>query len=398
MASFSYKASTMDGQIVEGVIEANDESNAIEKLKDTGMIPLKIDVPKTRRKLGELFKPSPKKGLLTFTTELAVMLNAGLPLDRSLSLLSEISESKGMKQVIVDILKDIRGGSSFSDALAKHKTIFPRLYVNMIKAGEAGGVIESILEKLAEFLETSNELKDHVLSAIIYPVILLLSGAGTIIFLLTYVLPQFSVLFQDQKQALPLPTAVLLFISKLLTSYWWVLILVVVGLWLTFKLYIATPAGRYQWDSFKLAFTFDILRKVEIARFCRTLGTLLKSGVTFIHALRNVKDIVENSVIATAIDRVAKGAKEGEGIAQPIAATGVFPPLAVSMIKIGEESGQLDNMLLKVADTYERNLKVALKKFIGLIEPVLILTMGLVIGLIVMAILLAVFSIYDLPF
>lgn len=398
MPIFSYKASTLEGQIIEGVIEAATEKSAIEKLKDTGVIPLRITVPKADKKVGGFFKPSPKKGLLTFTTELSVMLNAGLPLDRSLSILSEISESKGMKEIIQEVVRDIHGGSSFSDALARHPAVFPKLYVNMVRAGEAGGVLESIMGKLTEFLESSSELKDHVSSAMVYPIILSVTGTGSIIVLLTYVLPKFSVIFEDLGKALPAPTRILLAISHALGSYWWLIILVCAGLWMLFKSYVKTKEGRYKWDSIKLHYSFDLIRKLEISRFCRTLGTLLKSGVPILQALNNVKDIVDNNVIAAAVDRVSKGTKEGEGISRPIIETKMFPPLAVSMIKIGEETGQLDIMLIKVAETYERILKMAIKKFIGLIEPVMILIMGLIIGLIVLAILMAVFSVNDLPF
>ena len=398
MPVFSYRASTVDGQIIEGVIEAATEKSAIEKLKDTGVIPLRVTVPKAEKKFSGFFKPSPKKGLLTFTTELSVMLNAGLPLDRSLSILSDISESKGMKEIIQEVVRDIHGGNSFSDAIARHPAVFSKLYVNMVRAGEAGGVLESIMEKLTEFLESSSELRDHVSSAMVYPIILSVTGTGSIIVLLTYVLPKFSVIFEDLGKALPAPTRILLAISHALGSYWWLFILIGAGLWILFKNYVKTREGRYKWDNIKLRHSFDLIRKLEISRFCRTLGTLLKSGVPILQALNNVKDIVDNSVIAAAVDRVSKGTKEGEGISRPIIETKMFPALAVSMIKIGEETGQLDIMLIKVAETYERILKMAIKKFIGLIEPVMILVMGLIIGLIVLAILMAVFSVNDLPF
>jgi general secretion pathway protein F len=398
MPEFAYKASTMDGKIVEGIIEAVDERNVLEKLKDTGLIPLKINLPKGKKNLDQLFKPSAKKGLLTFTTELSIMLNAGLTLDKSLVLLSNISESKGMKDIILSLIKNIRGGNSLSDALKKHSDVFPRLYINMVKAGEAGGVLENVLSKLTEFLESSSELKENIYSAMFYPVILFVTGSASIVVLLTYVLPKFSSIFEDLGQSLPTPTLILLTISNLLSSYWWVAVLTLVFAWFTFKSYLKTSEGRYNWDSIKLKYSFNVLRNLEVARFCRTLGTLLKSGVPILQALNNVKDIVENAVMASAIDRVAKGTKEGEGISQPIANTKVFPPLALSMIKLGEETGQLDEMLLRIADTYEKSLKIALKRFIGLIEPVMILFMGLIVGLIVISILMAVFSINDLPF
>lgn len=397
MPVFSYRATTLEGSILEGVIEATDEKTAIDKLKNTGYIPLKVTAPKegVRKKIS--FK-SPRSDLLTFTTELSALLGAGLPLDRSLNILSTISESKEMKNVVQSILKSIREGSSFSDALQKHPRIFPKLYVNMVRAGEAGGVLDVVLEKLNEFLESTKELKDHIYSVMIYPTILMVTGGISIIVLLTYVLPKFSVMFDELGGSLPLPTQILLSISNTIKSYWWILFGVLFTLWVLFKRYIKTERGRYKWDSFKLKILGDVIRKLETARFCRTLGTLLKSGVPLLQALNNTRDVLNNQVIASAIDRVSTGAKEGKGIAVPLSDTKVFPPLALSMIKVGEETGQLDTMLIKVATTYEKSLNVAIKRFVNLLEPVMILSMGLIIGFIVVSMLIAIFSITELPF
>ena len=397
MAIFSYRATTIQGSVVEGVIEATDEKSAIERLKNTGYIPLKVASPKEGIKK-RLTLRSSKGTILTFTTELSALLSAGLPLDRSLNILSEISESGEMKDIIQSVLKSIREGSSFSDALQKHPKIFPKLYINMIRAGEAGGVLDVVLDKLNEFLESSKALREHISSVMIYPAILMVTSGVSIIILLTYVLPKFSVIFEELGGALPLPTQILLAVSNTLQSYWWIALLLALLCWAVFKNYVRSDAGRYQWDSFKLKIMKDIVQKLETARFCRTLGTLLKSGVPLLQALNNAKDIVSNRVIASAIDAVSSGAKEGKGIAAPLAATKVFPQLALSMIKVGEETGQLDTMLIKVASTYEKSLNVAIKRFVTLLEPMMILTMGLIIGFIVVAMLMAIFSISDLPF
>jgi len=397
MPVFAYRATTIEGTIVEGVIEAVDEGSAIERLKNTGHIPLKIATPKEGIKK-KLFLKSPKSDLLTFTTELSALLTAGLPLDRSLNILSDISESREMKNVVQSILKSIREGSSFSDALQRHPRVFPRLYVNMIRAGEAGGVLDVVLEKLNEFLESSKALKDYVVSVMIYPAILVLTSGVSIIVLLTFVLPKFSVIFDELGGALPLPTQMLLTFSNALKSYWWIFLSAAIVGWIIFKNYTKSDAGRYRWDAVKLKLIGDVIRKLETARFCRTLGTLLKSGVPLLQALNNAKDVINNQVIASAIDNVSAGAKEGKGIAVPLSDTSVFPQLALSMIKVGEETGQLDTMLLKVADAYETSLNVAIKRFMSLLEPVLILTMGLIIAFIIISILMAIFSIIELPF
>jgi general secretion pathway protein F len=232
----------------------------------------------------------------------------------------------------------------------------------------------------------------------IYPAILMVTSGLSIIVLLTFVLPKFSVIFDELGGALPLPTQILLTFSNSLKSYWWIFLASAILGWIVFKNYTKTDTGRYKWDAFKLRLAGDVIRKLETARFCRTLGTLLKSGVPLLQSLNNAKDVINNQVISFAIDKVSAGAKEGKGIAGPLSDTRVFPPLALSMIKVGEETGQLDTMLLKVANTYEKSLNVAIKRFTSLLEPVMILTMGLIIAFIIISILMAIFSIIELPF
>jgi len=387
----------MEGAIVEGVIEAADQRAAIERLKNSGVIPLVVAAPREGAKRRFALRSS-RGDLLTFTSELSALLGAGLPLDRSLNILSEITEGREMKEIIQSVMKSIREGSSFSDALQRHSRVFPRIYVNMIRAGEAGGVLDVVLERLNEFLESSKELKDHVVSAMIYPAILIATGGLSIIVLLTYVLPKFSVIFAELGTSLPLPTQIVLTFSNTLKSYWWVVLSAIIGGWVIFKNYIKSAPNRYRWDSIKLKVFGDIIRKLETARFCRTLGTLLKSGVPLLQALNNARDVIGNQAIASCIDAVSKGVKEGKGIAAPLSDANVFPPLALSMIKVGEETGQLDEMLMKIASTYEKSLNTSIKRFVSLLEPAMILGMGLVIGFIVVSMLMAIFSITELPF
>lgn len=397
MPLFSYRATTMEGAIIEGAVEANDETSAVERIKNSGLIPLKVSLQD--KGLKKRFSLRSSKGdLVTFTTELSALLGAGLPLDRGLNILSEISESGEMKDTIQSILRSIREGSSFSEALQRHPKIFPRIYINMIRAGEAGGVLDVVLDKLNEFLESMRELREHIFSAMIYPTILVLTGGASIAVLLTFVLPRFTVIFSELGRSLPLPTQMLLTVSDAIRSYWWVFFLSLLGLWFGFKGYIRSEAGRYRWDSLKMRLIGEIVSKIETARFCRTLGTLLQSGVPLLQALNNAKEVVSNQVIASKIDVIAKGAKEGRGIANPLSEVKIFPPLALSMIKVGEETGQLETMLLKVAQTYERSLRVAIKRFVSFLEPALILGMGIIIGFIVISILMAIFSIVELPF
>lgn len=397
MPVYSYTAATLEGTTVEGVVEASDERGAVEKIRNTGVIPIKISVP--GRGLGKTFTFRSSRGdLLTFTTELSALLSAGLPIDRSLNILAEISEGSHMKEVIHSVLTGIRGGSSFSEALQKHPGIFSRLYISMIRAGETGGVLDIVLDKLTEFLETAKELRDSVVSAMVYPLILTLTGGISIVILLTFVIPRFSSIFSEIGGNLPLSTQIILTISQALRSYWWIVFPMIIAAFALVKFYAGTEKGAYKWDELKLKLLGDVIRKLETARFCRTLGTLLRSGVPFLQALTNAKDVIGNRIIAGSVGAVIKNVREGKGIAGPLIEADAFPQLALSMIKVGEETGQLDTMLLKVAATYEKGLRDAVKRFMSLLEPAIILAMGIIIAFIVVSMLMAVFSILELPF
>jgi general secretion pathway protein F len=410
--------------IHEGTIEAEDQKAAAEKLKDNGFIPITLKAQKEGLgSRGTLSFRSKKIDLITFTSELSALLNAGLPLDRGLQIISDISESGSTRQIVQAILKSIREGSSFSDALKKHPRVFPKLYVNMVRAGESGGILQNVLERLGEFMESSKELRDHVTSAMIYPAILMVTGIISIILLFTFVLPRFSGIFTELGGSLPLPTQILLTVTEAIRSIFWFLLAAIIAGVVVVRKYIRSEAGRYQWDRLKLKLLGDVLVKLETARFCRTLGTLITSGVPLLESLKNARDVMNNQVMAMAIDTVMKDAKEGKGIAQPLTkarmsprierrrkyrkefviaeppAGGVslFPALALSMIKVGEETGQLNTMLIKVAVIYEKSLREAVKRFVSFLEPAMILFMGLIIGFIVISMLMAIFSITDIP-
>lgn len=397
MAMYSYTATTFEGNIVEGVVEAPDERSAVEKIRNSGIIPVRISVPATSAKKKFSLRSS-RGDLLTFTTELSALLSAGLPIDRSLNILSGISEGERMKEVINSVLTGIRGGSSFSESLQKHPDIFPKLYISMVRAGETGGVLDIVLDKLNEFLETAKELRDSVVSAMVYPLILTLTGGISIVILLTFVIPRFSAIFDEIGGVLPFSTRFILGISVTLRSYWWMFFPAIIAVVLFFRAYGRTERGANTLDELKLKLLGDVVTKLETARFCRTLGTLLRSGVPLLQALSNAKEVIGNRIIAGNIDAITKNVREGKGIAAPLMDAGIFPRLALSMIKVGEETGQLDTMLLKVAATYEKGLRDAVKRFMSLLEPAIILAMGIIIAFIVVSMLMAVFSILELPF
>ncbi len=415
MPQFHYQAATPQGKLIEGVMEAGEERVVVSRLQDQGYVPLRITVPgqtpaKTgtaRRQLTLSALPVlPRRGrvkqrdLQILTRELATLISAGLPLDRALSVVSNLADKAELKQAVGQILRSVQQGKSLTEALAEFPKIFPPLYVNMVKAGEIGGFLDTALQRLAEYLERAQEVQDEIKSALAYPVILVLVGGLSIVFMFTFVLPKFTALFKDMGDALPASTRMLLAISTGLRSYWWVLALVTVGSWLGFRQYVATPQGRFTWDRWRLrvAVFGDLVRKREVAHFARTLGTLVKSGVPLLQALEVVEEVAGNQVIRQALKEVRVGVREGQGIGGPLSRSGVFPTLALQMVSVGEETGRLDDMLMRVSEYYEKETHNQLRQLVSLLEPALIVVMGLVIGFIVVAMLLGIFSMNDLPF
>ena len=405
MPSYSYKASTFEGKIVEGTMEASDGGTVSLKLQEMGLLPVhigsqtrqtllrrEIDWPWKRKKIR-------RKDLLIFTQELHTLVHAGFPLDRSLAVLGQLAESPAMAEVIQDVLKEVKGGKSFSEALAKYPAVFPKVYVSMVKAGEAGGVLEEILTRLASFLVTSEDLRSYIIGAMIYPALLSVVGVVSVTILTLFVVPRFTAIFQDMGVPLPLPLAFLKAVSTFLTYYWWVALGAMALSALYFKRFRDSSDGRLKWDRWMLRVPLAgaVLRKIEVARFSRSLGTLLHGGVPLLQSMTIVRDIIGNQNIAIAIEPIRNGIKKGEGITQPMKQSGVFPPLAMHLIEVGEESGKLDSMLIQVADVYDVEVRNSIKGLIAFFEPALILVMGVIIGTIVVSMLMAIFSINDIP-
>jgi len=410
MPQFHYQATTPQGKVIEGVMEAGEERAVAAHLHDQGYLLLRIALPgqaKTGGGVRAFSLPAlPGRGtvrqrdLLVLTQELATLITAGLPLDRALSVLTGLTTKEELKKTVGQILRSVQQGKSLAEALAAYPKIFPPLYVNMVKAGELGGFLDTTLQRLAEYLEKAQQVQDEIKSALSYPILLSLVGGASVIILLTYVLPKFAVIFGDLGQALPTSTRILLGISAGLRYYWWVLLLLGVGGWLGWRQYLATPHGRFAWDRWRLRVWLfgQLLTKREVGRFARTLGTLLKSGVPLLQALEVVQDVVENQMINRALKEVRAGVREGQGIAGPLGRSGVFPTLALQMVSVGEETGRLDEMLMRVAEYYERDTYTQIKRLTSLLEPVLILVMGLTVGFVVISMLSAVFSINDISF
>jgi len=403
---FAYKATDSTGKIVEGLMEAPEKQGVISKLQSLGYIPIKIDHPGRARSfslnidLFAFFKRVSSRDIMTFTQQLSTLLSAGLPLDKSLSIVAELTDKGELKKVVTDVLNGIQGGMSFADALGKHPRVFSKLYVNMIRAGEAGGVLELILERLVDFLESSQELKEYITSSMIYPMLLTGVCGLTIVLLLTFIIPKFSAMFEDVGKGVPASAQLLMGASEAIKSYWWVALGLIAAAVYGFRKYLATEKGRVQWDAFKLKLIMvkTLVQKIEVARFSRTLGTLMKSGVPILQSINIVKETISNVVIAGSLTGIHEGIKQGKGISGPLKNARTFPALAIHMITVGEETGRLDEMLLKVADTYDQDVRNAIKRLISLLEPCLILFMAFVVGSIVITMLLAIISVNDIKF
>jgi general secretion pathway protein F len=404
MPEFLYKATTLGGETVEGLMDGKDEESIIQGLHRLGYIPIRITSTQERKPSLRLSSFLPQrvgvKNLLIFTQELSTLISAGLPLDRSLGILGTLTENERLSEAVKDVLKRIEGGNSLAEALGNHPRIFPKLYVNMVKAGESGGFLEVILSRLAQYLQSTKEIRDYLISVMIYPLILMVVSGVSIVILMTFVIPRFARIFSDMGQAIPLSTQIMLSISYSIKSYWWIGLGIILMIYLGLRIYNQDEERRLRWDKFKLRWVAigDLIKKVEVARFSRTLGTLIQSGVSILPALNLVKEISQNRVISRSIAYVHDRLREGKAISKSLEEAGVFPPLAVHLISVGEETGKLDAMLIKVAESYEENVRNTIKRFVSLLEPLIILVMGAVVGFIVISMLLAIFSINEIPF
>jgi type II secretion system protein F len=389
---------------VEGSMEGRDEMTVVQSLHRLGYIPIRIQSAEKRDSALTLSDLLPRrigmKDLLVFTQELSTLIAAGLPIDRSLRILSALTENRRLREVVKDILKRVEGGNSLAEALSAHPGVFQKLYVNMVRAGEAGGFLETILSRLAGYLQNIKQIRDALISVMIYPLILTLVSGISIAILVTFVVPRFAKIFSDMGQAIPLPTQIVLSVSHFLRGYWWVGIGSILLIYLAFKAYTRDEERRFRWDAFKLRWFLvgELIRKIEVARFSRTLGTLLQSGVSILPALDLVREISQNRMISRAIGYVHDRLREGKGISKSLEETAAFPPLAVHMVGVGEETGRLDEMLLRIAEVFEENIQNGMKRLISLLEPMVILIMGGLVGFIVISMLLAIFSINEIPF
>ncbi|HUG37843.1 MAG TPA: type II secretion system F family protein [Candidatus Limnocylindrales bacterium] len=406
MPVYVYRAADRGGRTIDGVMDAPDSRAVVERLQRDAYYPIKVAVQGEERTAFGLTLPVGRgrrvagKDLVELTQQLASLLEAGVPLDRALGILEELTSHTRLREITADLLASVRGGSSLSDALARHHPRpFSRLYINMVRAGEKGGFLEATLKRLGEFLRESQEFRETVVSATIYPALLTVVGAGAVVFLMTFVIPRFGEIFKDLGQDLPLVTQILLTASGAIRTYWWVIALAGLSGLLAVRLTLSSAGGRIGLDRLILSLPLvgDIVRKAEVARFARVLGTLLRSGVPVVSALSVIREMIGNQIMAAAVDQLGEGVKRGAGLSTPMGEAGVFPPLARHLVRIGEETGRLEEMLLRVADSFEADVRKAVRRLTSLLEPTIILVMGLLVGFIVVAMLLAIFSISEVP-
>ena len=421
MARFNYVALDTRGQEATGLVEAPSSNAAISQLRQAGYFPTSVieeaisgpDGKEARQraaKMAGVTKPRAKKGivlfqrkkvkskvLMIFTRQLATLIDSGLPLLRSLNVLAKQERDKVLKRTINKVADSVQSGSTFSDALALHPRIFNDLYVNMVKAGEVGGVLELVLNRLSEFQEKAAKIKNKVVAAMVYPGIVMTMAVGIMGFLLVFIVPKFETIFHDLLGDKPLPpvTRFVIAASDFLKNHGLIVLGIVVAVVTLYKFLGRTRGGRFVIDSFKLRMPLfgNLNRKTAISRFARTLGTLVTSGVPILQALNITRETAGNSSIARAISQVHDSVKEGESIVQPLEASRVFPPMVVSMVDVGEETGKLPEMLLKIADVYDDEVDNAVAAITSMLEPIMIVFLALIVGTIVLALFTPLISI-----
>ncbi len=400
MPLYAYRGLDTGGRAVGGVVDAESPRGARQKLRRTGVFPIDLneerrDAPRTARAL-TLTRADrvPAGELAAITRQFSTLVAAGLPLVEALGALTEQAERPALSRVLAQVRQQVTEGTSLADALAEHPRIFASLYINMVRAGEASGALHVVLARLADYTENQARLLGKVRSALTYPAIMLLLSAMILFFLLSYVVPKVTRIFQETHQQLPLPTRFLLGLSDFVASWWWAILLLSAAVAAAVARWSRTAAGRERIDRWTLTVPYfgGLMRKLAVARFARTLSTLLASGIGLLPALDIVKSIVSNSVLTRAIEQARDAIREGQSIAPPLRESGLFPPLVVHMVAVGERSGQLESMLGKAADAYDDEVENAVVALTTILEPIIIVFMGGVVLFIVLAILLPIFE------
>ncbi len=399
MTTFFFKAVASDGKARTGSLSGETDKDVARELRRQGLTPVYVGLEQKKNFEFELpsFGGGKKKDVLYFTQEMATLLNAGVPIDRAIGIATELTERPAFRMVIMDVLRVLKGGRTLADSLGTHPDYFSNLYVNMVRAGEASGSLATVFTRLSEFEKTRDELRGYIISSSVYPALLALVGMGSIFLMLNFVVPRFAQVFAQSRMPIPLPTKIMLELSRITQAYGPITIGLLVVSTVIFFSYIRTAEGRMWWDRFRLTIPLlgDALRKAETARFARAMGTLVANSVPLVQSLQIAGATLLNTQIAGALVSVEQGVKRGEGIAGPLRKCGQFPPLAAHLLSVGEETGRLDEMFVRMADIYENETRSAIKRFTTLFEPLIILIMGIMVGALVLSMLLAITSINE---
>jgi general secretion pathway protein F len=414
MAVYEYKGLTTEGRDISGIIDADSPKTARAKLRQSGIYPTdvaegagevsygagsSVQADRSGQPLSwrSRIRVAERVGMMEvslMTRHLATLTAAKLPLMEALSALMDQLEKGELKRIVAGIRERVKEGSSLAVALAQYPSVFSEIYINMVRAGEASGTLDGMLLRLADYLEYQVKLRNQLIATLTYPLFMVIIGGLILFGLVTFVVPKITLIFEEVHQVLPLPTVILIAVSHFLNDYWWIILLAgALGIF-ALQQYIKTPAGRIQYDRFLLRMPVmgRVTLMVAISRFTRTLSTLLTSGVPLLQALDVVRNVVQNAVLAEAIDRARQNIGEGQSLAEPLRKSGMFPPLVTHMIAVGEKSGDLEPMLIKVSEAYDNEVEAIIGTLTALLTPVMILVMGAIIGFIVMAILLPIFE------
>ena len=398
-AAYHFRAVASDGKMRTGVLHADTEKAVASELRKQGLTPVYVGVDSKKSMDLKLpgFNRGRRKDVLFFTQELSTLLNAGIPLDRALFITSELTERAAFRSVVSDVIRVLKGGKSLADSLATKPEYFSELYINMVRAGEASGSLAAVFERLSEFERTRDDLRNYIISSMVYPALLMFVGAASVAFLLSFVVPRFASVFQESHMVMPLPTKIMLEASNVVTKYGWFALSVLAGGIVFAQVFIRTSHGRLWWDTFRLKIPLlgTALRKAETARFARAMSTLVANSVPLVQSINIAGATLNNRRIAGSLSIVATGVKRGEGIAGPLRRTGEFPPLAAHLLTVGEETGRLDSMFARMAEIYESDTRAAIRRFTSLFEPIVILVLGVIVGALILSMLLAITSINE---
>lgn len=398
MPIFKYKAKDNKGKVISGTMDAENRSSVVNRLQTMDLFPVSIQDETAEKKKQQGFKFSSKPRLAdinSFIRQLSDMIGAGISLVKALNTIGDQMPNENLREIIKVVAGDVQGGDTFAVAISKHPTVFSKLFVAMVRAGEAGGMLDDVLMRLADYSEAELELKGKIKSSLAYPVVMICASSIAIAVIMTFVIPKIVIIFKDLNQTLPLPTIVLIKISAFFTSFWWI-VLIALGavIFLTMK-FIKTSKGKFLFDTMllKIPMLGTIILKQEISRFSRTFGSLLRNGVSILKALEITEEVLTNDIVSQEVKMLPAHITQGEGVAKPLRNNPIFPVIVVNMIAVGEETGKLDEVLLKIAKSYEGQVERDIKTFTSLLEPMIILIMGIVVGFIVISILLPIFSI-----